>query len=270
MHTLPPSPALSACDSLANIEDLGAFLEAQGMLSHWPTPPFKDISIVTETEICVSEDEEVIDAVESECPPSPSQKSDDVPLDLGLHTATVLTKLASTGYEPSDVDIDMVEAILDRSRLPLEIIAVAFNILDALNCNSLPVESFDSAPNDLLVVCALRLASSYMLDHAPSILAWSSEACAKTWTKRRIERTSIQVLCALDWRLHRFGSPQAIESAVSRLMPARLTSLKVNTLPCDDEEDSQRSNTESCGQSDTATIVQLGCHEGCPNRMFMR
>lgn len=37
----PPSPALSASNSLDGIDDLDAFLAAQGSLSHFPTPPLK-------------------------------------------------------------------------------------------------------------------------------------------------------------------------------------------------------------------------------------
>ena len=36
---LPPSPALSACDSLADIDDLDAYILAQGPLSRFATPP---------------------------------------------------------------------------------------------------------------------------------------------------------------------------------------------------------------------------------------
>ena len=57
MITFPASPALSACDSLADIDDLDAFLAAQGDLSRWPTPPpYKDVIVVEEVEI--DEDEE--------------------------------------------------------------------------------------------------------------------------------------------------------------------------------------------------------------------
>lgn len=37
--TFPPSPALSNCDSLADIDDLEAYLSAQGPLSRFATPP---------------------------------------------------------------------------------------------------------------------------------------------------------------------------------------------------------------------------------------
>ena len=66
MITYPPSPAISICDSLADIDDLDAFLEAQGQLSHWPTPPqAKQEWIVQETEIGLEdEDEDEVDAVD--------------------------------------------------------------------------------------------------------------------------------------------------------------------------------------------------------------
>lgn len=55
--TFPPSPALSACDSLDGIEDLDAFLAAQGPLSQFATPPLKD-SVAVEVEEVLKDDAE--------------------------------------------------------------------------------------------------------------------------------------------------------------------------------------------------------------------
>ena len=57
----PPSPAFSDCDSLAGIDDLDAFLDAQGKLSQWPTPPMKremeeDLEVPSEESDYESED----------------------------------------------------------------------------------------------------------------------------------------------------------------------------------------------------------------------
>lgn len=41
MALYPPSPVFSDCDSLAS-DELDALLEAQGELSHWPTPPLSE------------------------------------------------------------------------------------------------------------------------------------------------------------------------------------------------------------------------------------
>lgn len=46
---LPPSPALSDCDSLDGIDDLDAFLASQGQLSQWPTPPSLQKQALVET-----------------------------------------------------------------------------------------------------------------------------------------------------------------------------------------------------------------------------
>ena len=67
MVACPPSPAWSDCDSLDGIEDLDAFLDAQGQLSHFPTPPllalYKDDTIVQEVEMEASDDECELDCM---------------------------------------------------------------------------------------------------------------------------------------------------------------------------------------------------------------
>ena len=57
----PHSPAFSDCDSLAGIDDLDAFLDAQGKLSQWPTPPLRremeeDLEVPSEESEDESED----------------------------------------------------------------------------------------------------------------------------------------------------------------------------------------------------------------------
>jgi hypothetical protein len=64
----PLSPAFSNCDSLAGIDDLDAFLDAQGKLSQWPTPPLKmasveELEVSSEDSDCESEDG--VDGMES-------------------------------------------------------------------------------------------------------------------------------------------------------------------------------------------------------------
>ena len=63
MIAFPPSPALSDCDSLDDIDDLDAYLDAQGQLSHFPTPPApkKIETIVQEIEVDGNDDDEELD-----------------------------------------------------------------------------------------------------------------------------------------------------------------------------------------------------------------
>lgn len=56
---LPPSPALSICDSLDGIEDLDAYLDAIGPLSKYGTPPPpKKMPIVTIAEVLSDQESE--------------------------------------------------------------------------------------------------------------------------------------------------------------------------------------------------------------------
>lgn len=64
----PPSPALSICDSLADIDDLDAFLDAQGPLSHFGTPPPPKASSMVEVMEVFDEEEELVeDTVRLDC-----------------------------------------------------------------------------------------------------------------------------------------------------------------------------------------------------------
>ena len=58
-----PSPTLSACDSLADVDDLDAFLESHGRLSRWPTPPLpsKEDILVAMIECASDEAEDDVD-----------------------------------------------------------------------------------------------------------------------------------------------------------------------------------------------------------------
>lgn len=65
MWIFPISPALSICDSLADVDDLDAFLEAKGKLSRFPTPPMRKDIRVEEIEV---DSEDDIDEQESKLP----------------------------------------------------------------------------------------------------------------------------------------------------------------------------------------------------------
>lgn len=113
----------------------------------------------------------------------------------------------------------MIERILIRAGLPPEVLALAYNIICGLDCNSLPVGSFYSAPNDLIVVTALSLAVSYTSDCPPTVRYWSRHVCDGTWTPTRIDKTTLQVYAALGWRLHEYSAPDAIRRAMAEFVP---------------------------------------------------
>ena len=130
----------------------------------------------------------------------------------------------------NDIDVRMIERILLRAQLPPEVIALAYNIICGLDCHSLPLGSFHSAPNDLIVVSALSLAVSYTNDHPPTVKHWSHYVCDGTWTLTRVDKTTLQVLAALGWRLHEYSAPDAIQRSLMTLtssFPAREPTVRI-------------------------------------------
>ena len=215
MITFLPSPALSDCDSLYDIDDLDAYLDAQGQLSHFPTPPApkKAEAIVQEIEIDVSDDDEEFD-----CEHLCITLRRLVLTRLVYHIARLFTETATVGVEYSEVDVRMIERMLVRADLPPEVLALAFNIVCGLDCYSLVKGSFYSAPNDLIVVSALSLAVSYTNDYPPTVKYWSRHVCDGAWTPSRIDRTTLQVFAALGWQLHEYSAPIAIRRALAELL----------------------------------------------------
>ena len=68
-----------------------------------------------------------------------------------------------------------------------------------------------------MVVSVLSLAAVYTSDYPPLSSYWSRYVCDGTWTAVRIDRTTLQILAALDWRIHRFSASRALEEAMLEL-----------------------------------------------------
>lgn len=75
IYIYPPSPALSACDSLDGIDDLDAYLDAQGPLSRFGTPPLAKETPKFDIQDCFVEDELADDAIAIDCTDSTSASS---------------------------------------------------------------------------------------------------------------------------------------------------------------------------------------------------
>ncbi|KAF2161154.1 hypothetical protein M409DRAFT_28482 [Zasmidium cellare ATCC 36951] len=196
---LPPSPAPSECDSLDGIDDLDAFLASQGQLSQWPTPPsLQKDALVETTEIDADAETE--------------SESDDF-----RHIATTLSEAGSIDIQATPLDVEIIRNMLLRADLPMEVIALALNILSGLHTQESKATSFTDTPPDLIVVGAFSLAVSYTNDHAPRPFWWSHFICDCHWTAKRIGRTVWRMLEALDFGLHQFTREECMENAMSRL-----------------------------------------------------
>ena len=143
----------------------------------------------------------------------------------------ILTREAclDTGFDPFDAVL--VQKILDKAQLPRELLALAFNILQGLNERQVTASHFDGATSDLLVASALALAVTYTDDHRVSFTQWSREVCGGMWTAARIDKTVLQILTALDWRIHQYGSPRALEMTMAMFGTAEKVCAETIILP---------------------------------------
>ena len=200
----PPSPAPSASDSLADIEDLDAFLDAQGQLSHWPTPPPAE-----------SKDSAVVTAYEYDSADSDDEDDGDDEL---WRIAASLTEIASVESKASDVDVELVLRILIRADVPPEVLALAFNILRTVASSARQLVSSEGVSSpDLNIAACLSLATTFTSDKPPGADHWARHACRGTWTAQRIDATVLQFLTLHDVRLLELSSPAAIDAALHEL-----------------------------------------------------
>lgn len=209
----PLSPAFSDCDSLAGIDDLDAFLDAQGKLSQWPTPPLKremeeDLEVPSEDSDYDSEDG--VDGME--CLLEDEEANANILPDLDI--ATVFAReLRLDGPRAWD-DILLMEELFVRARLPIEVLALSFNILSKL----VKQQTIDTLLQDislnLLVLSTLSLACIHTNDHPLSASHFARHVSVTPITGKQIDNATITVMSALDWRVHDCSEGTAIVSTL--------------------------------------------------------
>ncbi|KAK3670839.1 hypothetical protein LTR78_009283 [Recurvomyces mirabilis] len=202
---LLPSPSLSVCDSLDGIDDLDAFLAAQGPLSQFATPPLEN-----KKDVVVVKAVEVIDDVES--------GGEYVELDhdrVALHFASEAA--GSSIYTGPDLDEALrIQDMLDLAKLPPEILALAYNILANYSAHD-DGYSLTLHPSDLVVLSTLVLAVDYTTDHAPRTSWWSRNVCQARWTAKQIDKVMLHVCSSLEWNLYSLALPEAVVHGMDRL-----------------------------------------------------
>jgi hypothetical protein len=210
MITYLPSPAPSVCDSLADIDDLDAFLEAQGQLTRWPTPPKEQILIMESETTC---DDDGDESFQCELCGTIGIQSALTPTDHSI--SGIVAEVASIARPVTCEDVETVRQILFRAQLPPEVIAMAYNILSGLDIQHRSPRSLYSAPPDLMAASALTLAASYLNDKPPSFVYWSRTVCDRNWSASRIDKTALLIMAAHGWRLHSFSCPSAVQTALA-------------------------------------------------------
>jgi hypothetical protein len=210
----PPSPALSTCDSLDGV-DLDAYFTARGALSHFPTPSLK-APLVLETAL-PRPNPDSFNTTPVSVDYCPVLDASEDPIAMALAREVTCDDDEELNFEAST----LVRGILLRADLPLEVIAMALNILSALRALDLSSPPAFACAGDLLVVAALSLAVSCHDDCPPQPAWWSRHVCDGRWSASRVDQTALEVLDLLDWRLHRFSAPHALSHAMSRFhMPS--------------------------------------------------
>lgn len=209
----PPSPAFSDCDSLAGIDDLDAFLDAQGKLSQWPTPPLKR-EIEEDLEVPSEEsDYESEDGVDGMQRMLEDQKAcTNIIADLDI--ATVFAReLRLDGPQAWD-DILLMEEIFVRAELPIEVLALSFNIMSKLAKQQTIGILLQDLSLNLLVLATLSLASIHTNDHSPSPSYLARHVSVESTTGKQVDGAIIAVMTALDWRVHDCSEGAAILSTL--------------------------------------------------------
>ncbi|EME86748.1 uncharacterized protein MYCFIDRAFT_194716 [Pseudocercospora fijiensis CIRAD86] len=203
----PPSPTRSECDSLYGIDDLDAFLDAQGKLSRFPTPPpvNKDAIIILETE--------------ERSHPSREYRADDN-MDYHSHVVHLFRQQAITSGDPDQDDDLLLLESLSKVQLPFEMLQLALSILTLLRNRDekhlLPPDTSRTAW-PLYVLAACMLAADYLDDTPRSLIWWRYHFCGDHVGLDTLNGSKLELLKCLDWTLHLCASDHAMESARMRL-----------------------------------------------------
>ena len=152
-----------------------------------------------------------------------------------------------------------MRSILFRAQLPAEVLSLAFNIMIDQKRSS--PSALVSASRGLLLAATLNLAALYTIDHPPKLAEWSKTVCDCRWTAGEIDQVSLQILSALDWRLHKFGSTDAIQRAMDKLYyPTNPRSKQSAPTPFDPNWDD--SGGALISNSKLSTQLKVNCEDG--------
>lgn len=131
-----------------------------------------------------------------------------------LDVATVFAReLRLDGPQAWD-DILLMEEIFVRAQLPIEVLALSFNIMSKL----VRQQVIDILLQDLslnhVVLATLSLASIHTNDHSPSPSFLARHVSVTPTTGKQVDNATIAVMTALDWRVHDCSEIPAILSTL--------------------------------------------------------
>lgn len=116
-----------------------------------------------------------------------------------------------------------------RVRLPIEILALSFNIVSKLVKQQNLEILLQDLPLDLVILSTLSLASIYTNDHPLSVSHLARAVATGPTTAKQIDKANIAVMSALDWRIHDCSEGATIVQAL-RLFERREAPVYVPNL----------------------------------------
>lgn len=119
-----------------------------------------------------------------------------------LDIATVFAReLGLDGARAWD-DILLMEELFVRARLPIEVLALSFNILSKLIKQQTIDALITGFSLERIVLSTLSLASIHTNDHPPSVAYFARRVSTTPTTGKQIDQANITIMSALDWRVH--------------------------------------------------------------------
>lgn len=160
----------------------------------------------------------------------------------------------------------MITQFLDNSRVPMETVALVYNILSqpavaAIHCwhgNSVSStsaqmqskmmqihgpESDASCQRALVILSALSVAVSFTEDNSRNLFHWSRQVAEGIFSTEQISSMNRIVLAKLEWSIHPLSAPMAIDAALKTLSgPGVVAHTKLSSFApfIVDEEESLR------------------------------
>jgi hypothetical protein len=137
-------------------------------------------------------------------------------LSTDLDIATVFAReLGLDGARAWD-DILLMEELFVRARFPIEVLALSFNILSKLVKQQNIGALLTDLSLELIILSTLSLASIHTSDHPPSPAYLARHVSVTPITGKQINKTTLAVMTALDWRVHDCSEGATIVSTLRR------------------------------------------------------
>ncbi|KAF2771836.1 hypothetical protein EJ03DRAFT_325101 [Teratosphaeria nubilosa] len=144
------------------------------------------------------------------------------------HVAARLVKQTWHGSTCLAYEAELARDLLKRfDRLPRPALAIAYNVLCAHNATERSAGTLRDTAPELLLIAAIALAMAYSEDYPPDNDCYS-QFCNGKWSADQIDRATIGLFSRMGWTLAPYATPDAVASAMDKLLPPAVSSSSNN------------------------------------------